>query len=99
MVCEYPNGNRMSKCGYGKAYMMNEKQMAWTKSKCNELKQYIDKHFPLSDEQWESVVNYIEKIVNLSKGSIEVRAALFDLVEPYQKKAEELMRANGHNQD
>ena len=78
---------------------MNEKQLAWTQSKCSELKQYMDQHFPLSDAQWESVANYIENIVNLSKGNKEVRAALFDLIEPYQKRAEELMSANGNGQD
>lgn len=67
---------------------MNDKQKAWTQSKCDELKHYMDQHWPLSDEQWKSVANYIEKVVNLSKGNTEVRNALFDVIEPYQRLAE-----------
>lgn len=67
---------------------MNDKQKAWTQSKCGELKQYMDQHWPLSDEQWQSVADYIEKVVNLSKGNTEVRNALFDVIEPYQIRAE-----------
>ena len=72
---------------------MNDKQKAWTQSKCGELEQYIDNHFPLSDEQWQSVADYIEKVVGLSKGNAEVRSALFDTIEQYQKKAEEILIA------
>ncbi len=67
---------------------MDDKQKAWTQSKCDELKQYVDRHWPLSDEQWDSVAEYIEKVVNLSKGNDEVRNAFFDLIQPYQRKAE-----------
>lgn len=74
---------------------MNEKQKVWTQSKCNELKKYLDQHFPLSDEQWESVADYIGRVVELSKGNTEVRSTLFDTVEPYQRKAEELMKQHG----
>lgn len=70
---------------------MNEEQKKWTQSKCDSLKTYIEQYFPLSDEQWESVANYITKIVALAKGSAEVRSALFDTIEPYQKSAEELL--------
>lgn len=72
---------------------MNEEQKKWTQSKCDGLKQYMDQHFPLSDEQWESVADYIEKVVNLAKGNTEVRSALFDLIEPYQKRAEGMLSA------
>lgn len=70
---------------------MNDKQKAWTQSKCNELKQYIDQHFPLSEAQWDSVADYIKKIVDLAKWNGEVRDMLFNLIEPYQRKAEEMM--------
>lgn len=73
---------------------MNDKQKAWTQSKCDGLKQYIDQYSPLSEEQWESVADYIEKVVSLSKDNAEVRNALFDTIEPYQKRAEkELLSA------
>lgn len=69
---------------------MNNEQKSWTQSKCDELKQYIDQHFPLSEAQWDSVADYIKKIVDLAKGNGEVRGMLFDLIEPYQRKAEEM---------
>ena len=69
---------------------MNEKQQRWTQNKCDRLNNYIKNKFPLSKEQWESVADYIDKIVEMSKGNSEVRSALFDTVEPYQRKAEEL---------
>ena len=73
---------------------MNDKQKAWTQSKCDGLKQYIDQYSPLSEEQWESVADYIEKVVSLAKGhEEEVRNALFDTIEPYQKRAEEILSA------
>ena len=74
---------------------MDAKQQKWTRDKCDQLRQYIDNYFPLSEEQWESVGNYIEKIVELAKGNKEVRSALFDTVELYQKKAEELLKNAG----
>lgn len=70
---------------------MDEKQKEWTQKKCDQLKEYIENHFPLSEQQWESVAEFIDKVVSLAKGNVEVRSALFDTVEPYQKKAEELM--------
>lgn len=74
---------------------MDEKQKKWTQGKCDQLKKYIETNFPLTEEQWESVSEYISKVVDLSKGNTEVRSALFDTVEPYQKKAEELLRLEG----
>ena len=74
---------------------MDAKQQEWTQKKCGQLKEYIEKNFPLSEEQWESVAEFIGKVVSLSKGNAEVRSALFDTVEPYQKKAEELLRLEG----
>lgn len=69
---------------------MDAKQKEWTQKKCDQLKEYIEKNFPLSEEQWESVAEFIDKVVSLAKGNTEVRSALFDVAEPYQKKAEEL---------
>jgi len=71
---------------------MDVKQQEWTQKKCDQLKEYIEKNFPLSEEQWESVAEYISKVVELAKGNTEVRSALFDTVEPYQKKVEEIMK-------
>ena len=68
---------------------MNDKQREWTVRHCNELKAYLDQMQVLTDEISEAVVGYINVIVSLSKGNDEVRNALFDLIEPYQRKAEE----------
>lgn len=73
---------------------MNEKQIEWTLKKCNELKDHMEGHWPLSEEQWESVDKYITTVVSLAKGhEEEVRNALFDTIEPYQKRAEEILSA------
>ena len=72
---------------------MNEKQIEWTLDRCNELKDYMESHWPLSEKQWESVDKYIAEVVDLAKGNEEVRNALFDMVEPYQKQAEKELKS------
>ena len=73
---------------------MNEEQKRWTDRHCKELKIYLEQHPRLTDAQSEAVIGYIEVIVALSKDNAEVRSALFDLIEPYQKRAEkELLSA------
>ena len=65
---------------------MNEKQKEWTNRHCNELKIYLEQFSVLTDRQNEAVSGYIDVIVSLSKGNAEVRDALFDVFEEYQKK-------------
>ena len=73
---------------------MNEEQKRWTDRHCKELKMYLEQCPGLTDAQSESAVGYIEVIVALSKGNVEVRNALFNTVDPYQKRAEkELLSA------
>lgn len=70
---------------------MNEKQQKWTNVQCNILKNYLDSIPVLTDEDAEAVAGYIKIVTKVAKGcESEVRSALFDTVEPYQKKAEEL---------
>ena len=77
---------------------MNEKQKEWTNRHCNELKAYLDQH-PISDSSnAEAVSGYINVIVALSKENREVRAVLFDVIEPFQKRAEEEMRWKKKNE-
>ena len=71
---------------------MNDKQIEWTLNKCDELKNYMESRWPVSEAQRSEVVDYIGKVVELSKGNAEVRNTLFDLVEAYQKKAEEMLK-------
>ena len=77
---------------------MNDKQWKWTKARCNELGIYLKTNSPLSQGQWDSVGGYIEIIVSLSGSSkeinAEVRSALFDVVEPYERKEQERKFAN-----
>ena len=72
---------------------MNEKQQVWTKTQCSILKNYLESAPVLTDEVAESVAGYIAVVSKVAKGcESEVRSALFDVVEPYQRKAEEMMR-------
>lgn len=74
---------------------MNEKQKRWTNTQCAILKNYLDDTPVLSDKVAEEVAGYIAVVSKVAKGcEAEVRSALFDLIEPYQKQAEkELMSA------
>ena len=75
---------------------MNEKQQKWTKAQCGILKSYLESVPVLSDKVAESVAGYIAVVSMVAKGcESEVRSALFDTVEPYQKKAEEMLRLEG----
>jgi hypothetical protein len=75
---------------------MNEKQQNWTKTQCNILKNYLDSILVLSDKHADAVAGYIAVVSKVAKGcESEVRSALFDVVEPYQRKAEEMMRNEG----
>ena len=67
---------------------MNEEQKKWTNAHCKELKIYLEQSGSLTDAQSEVVIGYIDVIVALSKGNEEVRNALFDVIEPYQIRAE-----------
>lgn len=72
---------------------MNEKQQKWTNTQCNILKSYLDSAPVLSDKVAESVAGYITVVSKVAKGcESEVRSALFDVVEPYQRKTEEMMK-------
>lgn len=72
---------------------MNEKQQSWTKTQCSILKSYLESVPVLSEQVAESVDGYISVVSKVAKGcESEVRSALFDVVEPYQYKAEEMMR-------
>ena len=75
---------------------MNEKQQNWTKTQCNILKTYLDSIPGLTDQEAETIAGYIQVVAKVAKGcEKEVCNALFDVVEPYQRKAEEMMR-NGN---
>lgn len=70
---------------------MNDIQKKWTERKCRELDDYFCTHFPLSEEQAEEVVAWVDKTINQAKGSKddcrkEVREALFNVLEKWERK-------------
>lgn len=72
---------------------MDIKQQNWTRTQCNMLKNYLDSIPVLSDKVADAVAGYIVVVSKVAKGcESEVRSALFDTVEPYQRKAEELKK-------
>lgn len=75
---------------------MTEAQQKWVDKRILELKSTIERKWPLSQSDWNSLADTIAKIVDMAKGNAEVRRALFDFIEPYQKKAEEEMKGNRH---
>ncbi|MGN0352419.1 MAG: hypothetical protein ACI4ES_12270 [Roseburia sp.] len=68
---------------------MNEKQQQWLNDKIEFMKKQIEANWPLTEEAWEQVAEYIEKVVNLSKGNAEVRTALLRVAEHYTIKEEQ----------
>ena len=66
---------------------MTPKQKQWTEKQITLIIDPIKRVGPLSmtDEQWEAVNNRIDHVIRLAKGNKEVREALFDAIEPYDK--------------
>ena len=72
---------------------MNEKQQKWINTQCAILKKFLDFIPVLTNEDADVVAGYIAVVSEVATGcEAEVRRALFDVVEPYQRKAEEMMR-------
>ena len=71
---------------------MNEAQRQWTSKKKDELEAYCSKHYPLSDQEANEVVEWIDKTVSMAKGKTsdcrdEVRHALFDVLDAWERKS------------
>lgn len=73
---------------------MTEAQQKWVDKRISELKSTIERKWPLSQSDWNSLADTIAKIVDMAKGNSEVRKALFDVVEQYEIKERE-MKKNG----
>lgn len=72
---------------------MNEKQQKWINAQCAILKKFLDSVPVLTNEDADVIAGYIVVVSEVAKGyEAEVRSALFDVVEPYQRKAEEMMK-------
>jgi len=73
---------------------MTEVQQKWIKDKQNELDTYIQQHFPMDDSECEYVVDYVSSIVAKVRAKDEnsgneVRRALFDVLEKWERKLHE----------
>lgn len=62
---------------------MDEKQKQWTDRHIAIMRQQIEDNLPLTDAQWDKVIETMSKIIALSKNNKEVRSALFDFIEKY----------------
>lgn len=71
---------------------MNDAQKKWTQKKIDAMQQYMESHFPLTDEQWNSVTDTISKIVTEAKGNAEVREMLLDFISAWDLKGREYER-------
>ena len=70
--------------------ILNDVQRKWLdKQKCY-IDQQISKLYPLTDEQWQHVIDTVDCIIKKAKGhEAEVRKELFDLIEKWDRKAKD----------
>lgn len=69
---------------------MNQAQKEWTIARQKELIAMCEQFNPITDEQAEKIISFIEKTVDKAKGKTtdcreEVRNALFDVIEKYDR--------------
>lgn len=64
---------------------LNKKQLDWLCKKQNELIDYIEHHWELTEEQWKSVVQFIDKTHKESKMNNEVLKGLQEVVSVYDE--------------
>lgn len=65
---------------------MNERQQEWVKNHCEELRTYLKNHPNLTDEECKAATGYVSVVVSLSKDNNEVRSALFDVLEEFDRR-------------
>lgn len=60
----------------------------------------MDEHEPvenLTDEQWKSIVDRMDKIIEDSKRNEDVINAIYDFIEPYDRRVNEFKRKGKTN--
>lgn len=72
---------------------MTKEMEAWLGKVTDQLKEEIERRWPLSDADWEKLTVTLAEIVGKAGGSIEVRDRLFDFVAVYNRKDKERMRS------
>ena len=70
---------------------MTEIQKKWTEKKQQELEDYYNTHFPITDDDALVIDSWLDKTISQAKGEkddcrAEVRSALFDVVEKWERK-------------
>lgn len=67
--------------------ILNDAQREWLDKQKEFIDQQISKFYPLTDEQWQQVVNTVDEIIAKAKGhEEEVRKEIFDLIEKWDRK-------------
>ena len=69
--------------------MLSEAQEKWIKNKENQLTQLIQNNWPLSDDGWTFVADFLTKTMTLARDNEEIRKRLLDILEFYDKKDKE----------
>ena len=70
----------------GRIHMLSETQEKWIKNKENQLTQLIQNNWPLSDDDWTFVADFLSKTMTLARDNKEIRKRLLDILEFYDKK-------------
>lgn len=68
---------------------LSEAQEKWIKNKENQLTQLIQNNWPLSDDDWTFVADFLTKTMTLARDNEEIRKRLLDILEFYDKKDKE----------
>lgn len=68
---------------------MTKEQQVWVDKIKKQLQEEIERRWPLTDNDWEQITVTIDEIMKKANGNPEVRSALFDLIEVYDRKARE----------
>lgn len=70
--------------------ILNDAQLEWLDKQKGYIDQQISKFYPLTDEQWQHVIDTVDCIIKKAKGhEAEVRKELFDLIEKWDRKAKD----------
>ena len=68
--------------------ILNSAQRKWLDKKKEFIDRQINDNYPLKDGQWQQVMNTVDEIIEKAKGrEEEVRKELFDLIEKWDRRA------------
>ena len=68
--------------------ILNSAQRKWIDKKKEFIDRQINDNYPLKDSQWQQVMNTVDEIIEMATGhEEEVRKELFDLIEKWDRRA------------